>query len=210
MNEGIAPAGVMRLMRLPSCSENQRLPSLPRARMRGAVHSLRAAVVLLVGACLLVGCGGRARDDIGLMRDLAPTGSLRAAIAGTNATEAFMSAASPGVVSLFFRNDHYATQEQYLDFRKGIRTYSISDGQRELEYFFNFTGFVPDPEKAALAQTWAQAAQVMSEVGGTQAITVKEWRGEFTPFPAELDEELPTMAREQQGQIKAVAVREQA
>lgn len=67
-----------------------------------------------------------------------------------------------------------------------------------------------DPEKAALAQTWAQAAQVMSEVGGTQAITVKEWRGEFTPFPAELDEELPTMAREQQGQIKAVAVREQA
>ena len=47
------------------------------ARPRGAA---RALVALLVGACLLAGCGGRARDDIGLMRDLAPTGSLRAAI----------------------------------------------------------------------------------------------------------------------------------
>jgi 5-methyltetrahydropteroyltriglutamate--homocysteine methyltransferase len=46
---------------------------------------------------------------------LADIDNLRAAIAGTNATEAFMSAASPGVVSLFFRNDHYATQEQYLE-----------------------------------------------------------------------------------------------
>ena len=31
-----------------------------------------------------------------------------------NAAEAFMSAASPGVVSLFFRNDHYPDQEAYL------------------------------------------------------------------------------------------------
>jgi 5-methyltetrahydropteroyltriglutamate--homocysteine methyltransferase len=39
---------------------------------------------------------------------------LMAAIAGTKATEAFMSAASPGVVSLFFRNDHYKDHETYL------------------------------------------------------------------------------------------------
>ncbi len=39
------------------------------------------------------------------------------------------------------------TQEQYLDFRVGIRTYAIGDGQRELEYFFNYTGIMPDPEK---------------------------------------------------------------
>ena len=31
-----------------------------------------------------------------------------------NGTDAFMSAASPGVVSLFFRNDHYPSQEAYL------------------------------------------------------------------------------------------------
>ena len=33
--------------------------------------------------------------------------------AGVNAAGAFLSAASPGVISLFFRNDHYANQEAY-------------------------------------------------------------------------------------------------
>jgi len=46
-----------------------------------------------------------AEDDVG---------NLAAAAAGAGAAEAFMSAASPGVVSLFFRNDHYKTQEEYL------------------------------------------------------------------------------------------------
>jgi len=40
--------------------------------------------------------------------------NLRVALARTGRTEAFMSAASPGVVSLFFRNDHYPSQEAYL------------------------------------------------------------------------------------------------
>jgi 5-methyltetrahydropteroyltriglutamate--homocysteine methyltransferase len=40
--------------------------------------------------------------------------NLIAAIKGTKATEAFMSAASPGVVSLFFRNEHYKDHEAYL------------------------------------------------------------------------------------------------
>ncbi len=40
--------------------------------------------------------------------------NLNAAIKGTKAAEAFMSAASPGVVSLFFRNDHYKDHETYL------------------------------------------------------------------------------------------------
>ena len=39
------------------------------------------------------------------------------------------------------------TEDEYKDFRKGIRTYTISDGQRELEYFFNFTGIMPDVDK---------------------------------------------------------------
>ena len=40
--------------------------------------------------------------------------NLRAALAQAGRIEAFMSAASPGVVSLFFRNDHYPSQEAYL------------------------------------------------------------------------------------------------
>jgi 5-methyltetrahydropteroyltriglutamate--homocysteine methyltransferase len=44
----------------------------------------------------------------------ADTDNLKAAIAAAGRTEAFMSAASPGVVSLFFRNDHYPSQEAYL------------------------------------------------------------------------------------------------
>jgi len=40
--------------------------------------------------------------------------NLKAALAGVKAQGGFMSAASPGVVGLFFRNDHYPSQEQYL------------------------------------------------------------------------------------------------
>jgi 5-methyltetrahydropteroyltriglutamate--homocysteine methyltransferase len=56
---------------------------------------------------------GAAKDD---------AGNLTAALAQTPATEAFMSAASPGVVSLFFRNDHYPSQEAYL--------FAIADAMR--------------------------------------------------------------------------------
>jgi 5-methyltetrahydropteroyltriglutamate--homocysteine methyltransferase len=37
-----------------------------------------------------------------------------AALDGAGVEEAFMNAASPGVVALFFRNDHYATREEYV------------------------------------------------------------------------------------------------
>jgi 5-methyltetrahydropteroyltriglutamate--homocysteine methyltransferase len=40
--------------------------------------------------------------------------NLKAAFSRVTAAEMFMSAASPGVVSLFFRNDHYPSQEDYL------------------------------------------------------------------------------------------------
>ena len=48
--------------------------------------------------------------------------NLKAAVAGTKAAETFMSAASPGVVSLFFRNDHYKDHETYL--------YAIAEAMR--------------------------------------------------------------------------------
>jgi 5-methyltetrahydropteroyltriglutamate--homocysteine methyltransferase len=40
--------------------------------------------------------------------------SLRAALAAAKAEEGFLTAASPGVISLFFRNEHYPTHEAYL------------------------------------------------------------------------------------------------
>ncbi|MBV8746495.1 MAG: cobalamin-independent methionine synthase II family protein [Xanthobacteraceae bacterium] len=52
------------------------------------------------------------------VRDLAAAqtdvDNLTAAVRAAGASAAFMSAASPGVVSLFFRNDHYPDQETYL------------------------------------------------------------------------------------------------
>jgi 5-methyltetrahydropteroyltriglutamate--homocysteine methyltransferase len=40
--------------------------------------------------------------------------NLKTALRQIDATGAFMSAASPGVISLFFRNEHYPSQETYL------------------------------------------------------------------------------------------------
>jgi 5-methyltetrahydropteroyltriglutamate--homocysteine methyltransferase len=40
--------------------------------------------------------------------------NLRAALTGVKATEGFLTAASPGVISLFFKNEHYPSQEAYL------------------------------------------------------------------------------------------------
>ena len=58
---------------------------------------------------------------------LADIDNLKAAVGGlkatgVNAAGAFLSAASPGVISLFFRNDHYANQEAYL--------FAIADAMR--------------------------------------------------------------------------------
>ncbi|HYQ99722.1 MAG TPA: cobalamin-independent methionine synthase II family protein [Casimicrobiaceae bacterium] len=47
---------------------------------------------------------------------------LKKAFAQVGAQEMFMSAASPGVVSLFFRNEHYPTEEAYL--------FAIADAMR--------------------------------------------------------------------------------
>ena len=48
--------------------------------------------------------------------------NLKSALAGEKATGGFMSAASPGVVSLFFRNDNYKDFESYI--------YAIADAMR--------------------------------------------------------------------------------
>ena len=51
--------------------------------------------------------------------------NLRAAIDSVEVEEGFMSAASPGVIALFFRDDHYGDREAYL--------YAIADAMR-VEY----------------------------------------------------------------------------
>ena len=58
-------------------------------------------------------CNGpiRYRDTRDLETDLA---NLKAAGAGIKAEEIFMSAASPGVISVFLANQHYSTRDAYL------------------------------------------------------------------------------------------------
>jgi 5-methyltetrahydropteroyltriglutamate--homocysteine methyltransferase len=66
-------------------------------------------------------CTGR----IGVADPTAPLAdieNLKAALAGTGAVASFLSAASPGVISLFFRNEHYPSQEAYL--------FAIADAMR--------------------------------------------------------------------------------
>jgi 5-methyltetrahydropteroyltriglutamate--homocysteine methyltransferase len=48
--------------------------------------------------------------------------NLNAALAQVKAAEGFLTAASPGVISLFFRNDHYPSHEAYL--------FAIADAMR--------------------------------------------------------------------------------
>jgi 5-methyltetrahydropteroyltriglutamate--homocysteine methyltransferase len=67
------------------------------------------------------GCNGpiRLRDGEAVAADIA---NLKRALDGTIAREAFMSAASPGVVALFFGNSYYPSHEAYL--------FAIADAMR--------------------------------------------------------------------------------
>src|SRR5262245_61646101 len=59
------------------------------------------------------------RDPQAAQRDV---DNLKTALAGAKMTDGFMSAASPGVISLFFRNEHYSSHEAYL--------FAIADAMR--------------------------------------------------------------------------------
>ena len=52
----------------------------------------------------------------------ADVANLKSALAGTQASEGFLSAASPGVIALFFKNDYYPSLEKYL--------FAIADAMR--------------------------------------------------------------------------------
>jgi 5-methyltetrahydropteroyltriglutamate--homocysteine methyltransferase len=51
------------------------------------------------------------RDREAVQRDV---GNLKAALTGASPAEAFMTAASPGVIAHFLRNEHYPTRDAYL------------------------------------------------------------------------------------------------
>lgn len=60
--------------------------------------------------------------------------NLAAALRTANATEGFLTAASPGLISLFFRNDYYTSTEAYL--------YAIADAMRDEYEAVARAGFV--------------------------------------------------------------------
>jgi len=71
------------------------------------------------------------RDPAAARTDVA---HLRAALAHVDVQEGFLTAASPGVVSLFFRDDHYGSEEKYLA--------AISEAMREEYETITEAGFV--------------------------------------------------------------------
>src|SRR6185436_5334513 len=60
--------------------------------------------------------------------------NLKRAVGAVRASGGFMSAASPGVISVFFRNDHYPNEESYL--------YAIADAMRAEYEAIAKAGFV--------------------------------------------------------------------
>jgi 5-methyltetrahydropteroyltriglutamate--homocysteine methyltransferase len=64
----------------------------------------------------------------------ADAANLAAALEGVRSEEGFLSAASPGVIGLFFRNEHYPSQEAYL--------FAIADAMRHEYEAIAQAGFV--------------------------------------------------------------------
>jgi len=60
--------------------------------------------------------------------------NLKTALGGVKSEEAFLSAASPGVIALFFRNDYYPSREKYL--------FAIADAMRQEYETVAKAGFV--------------------------------------------------------------------
>jgi 5-methyltetrahydropteroyltriglutamate--homocysteine methyltransferase len=71
------------------------------------------------------------QDNAELRRDIA---NLQNATEGADPVDVFMSAASPGVIALFFANEYYATREDYLA--------AIADAMREEYKTIAAAGFV--------------------------------------------------------------------
>ncbi len=73
----------------------------------------------------------RVRDDTAAQTDV---DNLRAALATSKAEEGFLTAASPGLISLFFHNGHYRSHEAYLA--------AIAEAMRAEYETINRAGFI--------------------------------------------------------------------
>src|SRR5436190_742759 len=72
--------------------------------------------------------------------------NLKAALAGAQVAEAFMTAASPGVVWQFLENDYYPTHEAYV--------YAVADAMKEEYNAIYQAGFVLQLDCPELAMGW--------------------------------------------------------
>ncbi|TRD22020.1 histidinol dehydrogenase [Palleronia caenipelagi] len=76
-----------------------------------AEHGYNSPAVLVTNSWKMCVGEVRSKGQGELEKDIA---NLRAAMAVHGAERGFMNAASPGVISLFLQNDHYATRDAYL------------------------------------------------------------------------------------------------
>jgi 5-methyltetrahydropteroyltriglutamate--homocysteine methyltransferase len=117
---------------------------------------LRRRMALLTGTRRFkrVACIGpvAVRDRAGLERDLE---NMRAACAAAGPTEAFLNAASPGVVASFLPNRHYPTHAAYVE--------AVADAMREEYAAIVRAGFVLQVDCPDLAMSRHAAFQDLSE-----------------------------------------------
>jgi 5-methyltetrahydropteroyltriglutamate--homocysteine methyltransferase len=92
------------------------------------------------------------KDREALQRDL---GNLRAAVDAAHPTEAFITAASPGVVASFLPNKYYPTHEAYIE--------AIADAMREEYAAIADAGFVVQIDCPDLAMSRHTGFQDLSE-----------------------------------------------
>jgi 5-methyltetrahydropteroyltriglutamate--homocysteine methyltransferase len=92
------------------------------------------------------------QDRESLAQDLA---NLRAALAGVNVTDAFMTAASPGLVPVFQNNSYYPTHEAYVD--------AVAAAMREEYEAIVGAGFVLQLDCPDLAMAHHTSFQDLSE-----------------------------------------------
>lgn len=87
--------------------------------------------------------------------------NLKAATAGGEVTEGFLSAASPGVIALFLENQHYGSEEEYLG--------ALADAMKTEYDAIHRAGILLQLDCPDLAMGWNVA-----ELGGTKAQFLKE------------------------------------
>jgi 5-methyltetrahydropteroyltriglutamate--homocysteine methyltransferase len=117
---------------------------------------LRRKMALLTGPRRFkrVSCIGpiAVRDRTGLQRDL---DNMRRAVAAASPVEAFLNAASPGVVASFLPNSYYPTHDAYVE--------AVADAMREEYQAIVATGFVVQIDCPDLAMSRHTGFQDLSE-----------------------------------------------